>query len=1192
MFFIYVDGFAVGKRCLSISKSFVNGVSMTVNTKKINKNKVERLINYCLKTPLLFDGAMGTQIQAQCPDQALFCGYEGFGEQLNLTAPHLIENIHLNYLRSGACGIETNTFSANGIVMGEYGIGEDSKVYEIARRGAEIGAGAARSFAVKNPGEYFVGGSIGPSTKLPGLGHIGFKEMAAAYRPQVEGLMDGGADILLVETCQDILQVKCLLYVIGEVFAVKGEALPVMVSLTLQQNGAMLVGTDIAAIAAILNDYEIVTSIGFNCALGPFELEKHVETLCRATNKLVSAMPNAGLPENVHGKTVYRLTPDEYAGFISRFVSKYGVNIAGGCCGTTPAHIEKAAAVLAGVKPAARLNEIEPSVSSVYNAWSKKQEPRPFIIGERANANGSKAFRELLLKQDYDAMLAVAKNQQNGGAHALDLCVAYVGRDEIKDMNEVSKRFASAVNLPLVIDSTSPEVIETALMNHGGKCIINSINLEDGGGKLRIVSAMAKKFNASLIALTIDEEGMAKTVEKKLAVAKRIYDICVNEFLVAPHDLIFDPLTFTIGSGDDTLRDSAMETIEAIKMIKGALPGVNTSLGISNVSFGLKPKIREIINSVFLKHCIEAGLDMAIINPAGFLAYHRIEKDDLGMVENLIFNRRNGENDPLLDMLKYFDKKMSEGAYGPDAPDAAQNLKLSPAEKLSKMVIDGDRKGLEEAVEKLSAEMKPLEIINGPLIDAMKKVGELFGAGIMQLPFVLQSAEVMKRAVGILEAKMEKASYEKAGKMVLATVAGDVHDIGKNLVDIILTNNGFEVYNIGIKIPVEEMIVACEKNGANVMGMSGLLVRSTEVMRENLLELERRGKRYDVVLGGAALTRRFVEEDLAKLYGGRVFYAEDAFSGLMILKNICSGGPAAGGGSVKRSSAKPVNAIAGIKINAAACEPRVSSPADIPAVPFLGRRVIKNIDPAEVYPFINKTTLFRGQWQYRRGNMQKNEYDRLIAETVEPLFTRLTQKCRAEGLFELGAVYGYYKCVSAGETVRIFDPEDENKILAEFGFPRQKVKNGLSIADFISPESSGVKDVMGLLAVTAGKKAGAEIKKLYSGDNYKDYLHLHGLSVEMAEALTEYMHLLIRKEMGIIDENALDNQAIVRQKYRGSRYSFGYPACPDLAMQKELFNILDPGEIDVELTESFEMTPEQSTTAIIIHHPDAKYFAV
>lgn len=1164
---------------------------MTDKIKKIKMDKVERLINYCFKTALLFDGAMGTQIQARCPDPALFCGYEGFGEQLNVTAPHIIESIHLNYLKSGARAIETNTFSANGVVMAEYGIGEAAKVYDISRRGAEIGTGAVKSFAAKNPGEYFVGGSIGPSTKLPGLGHISFREMAAAYRPQIEGLMDGGADILLVETCQDILQVKCLLYTIGEVFEAKGEALPVMVSLTLQQNGAMLVGTDISAIAAILNDYGIVTSIGFNCALGPFELEKHIETLARSTNKLVSAMPNAGLPENINGKTAYRLTPDEFAGYISRFVSAHGVNIAGGCCGTTPAHIEKAAAALSGLKPAARENFIEPSVASVYGAWTKKQEPRPFVIGERTNANGSKAFREMLLKNDYDAMLAVARGQQNGGAHALDLCVAYVGRDEIKDMDEVSRRFASTVNLPLVIDSTNPDAVETALMNHGGKCVINSINLEDGGAKLRKVSAMAKKHNAALIALTIDEEGMARTASKKLAVAKRIHEICTGEFEIAPHDLIFDPLTFTIGSGDDTLRDSAMETIEAIKLIKKELPGVYTSLGISNVSFGLKPKIREMVNSVFLKHCIEAGLDMAIINPAGFLAYHRIASADLAMIENLIFNRSSDGSDPLLGMLKYFDEKMSEGAYAAGRPEVEDAAKLTPAERLSKMVVDGDRNGLEEAVERLAGQMAPLEIINGPLIEAMKKVGELFGSGVMQLPFVLQSAEVMKRAVGILESKMEKSSYEKAGKLVLATVSGDVHDIGKNLVDIILTNNGFEVYNLGIKVPVEEMIAACEKNGASVIGMSGLLVRSTEVMRENLIELERRGKKYDVILGGAALNRKFVEEDLSKIYGGRVFYAEDAFSGLTIMKKIYSGEAAAGSGNNGASNAKPVNAIASMKAPSAGSG-TAPGPADIPAVPFFGRRVVRNIDPALVYPFVNRTTLFRGQWQYKRGNMPKEEYDRLISETVVPLFTKLTEKCRAEGIFELNAVYGYYGCNGAGEKVKIYDPENGANVIAEFEFPRQKSPGGLSIADYIAPESSGVRDVIGLLAVTVGKRVGEEIKKLYSGADYKDYLHLHGLSVEMAEALTEYMHLVIRKEMGIIEEGSLDEQAMVRQRYRGSRYSFGYPACPDLSMQKTLFEILKPGEIGMELTETFEMTPEQSTTAIIIHHPGAKYFAV
>ena len=1164
---------------------------MNCKLRIINKDKVERLLDYCRHRPLLFDGAMGTQIQAQNPEQSLFCGYEGFGEQLNHTAPHIIENIHLSYLESGAGAIETNTFSANGVVMQEYGIGGAKNVYEMSRLGAEIGAAAVKKFSAKSTGDYFVGGSIGPSTKLPGLGHISFKDMAASYRPQVEGLIDGGADILIIETCQDILQVKCLLYVIGEVFEQKGAALPVMASLTLQQNGAMLAGTDIFAIAAILNDYGIVTSIGFNCALGPFELEKHIETLTRLTDKLVSAMPNAGLPENVNGKTAYRLTPDEFAGYILRFVSKYGVNIAGGCCGTAPAHIQKAAAALKNIKPAIRANIIQSCVASVYSAWSKKQQPPPFIIGERTNANGSKVFGELLLKGDYEAMLAVAKNQQNGGAHAIDLCVAYVGRDEIKDMDELSKRFASTINLPLVIDSTNPEVIETALMNHGGKCIINSVNLEDGGEKLKKVCAIAKKYNASLIALAIDEGGMAKTAAKKLEVAKRIYDICTGEFEIAAHDIIFDPLTFTLGSGDEALRDSAIETIAAIKLIKESLPGVYTSLGISNVSFGLKAKIRKIINSVFLKHCIEAGLDMAIINPAGFLAYHKIEKDDLAMAEDLIFNRVSGGKDPLLDFLNYFDKKISESDCSGAAQKSDELINLSPAEKLSAMVIDGVHSGLERAVEKLCETMGPLEIINGPLIEAMKKVGELFGSGVMQLPFVLQSAEVMKRAVGFLEARMETVDYEKAGKIALATVSGDVHDIGKNLVDIILTNNGFEVYNLGIKISIEEMIAACENNGVNVIGMSGLLVRSTEIMRENLIELQRRGKKYDVILGGAALTEKFVEEDLTKLYGGRVFYAKDAFCGLTTMKKIYSADTAVAAAEGKKSTVKSVN-VTSIQAVSDVSGLEIKVCADIPVPPFLGRRVIKNVDPALVYPFINKIALYRGQWQYKRGNTAKEEYDNLISTVVEPLYANLTEKCRAEGLFGLSAVYGYYRCNSAGETVKIYAPDNEECVIAEFKFPRQSIKNGFSIADFIAPQNSGVKDVIALLAVSAGKKIGEEIKKLYSGDNYKQYLHLHGLSVEMAEAFTEYMHFVIRKEMGITKAEAPVKQVMAGQKYRGSRYSFGYAACPDLSMQKILFDILDPSEIGVELSENYEMVPEQSTTAIIIHHPDAKYFAV
>ncbi len=1178
-----------------------------MNKFKINKTKTDNFIKQCLTNPLLFDGAMGTQIQAQNPELSLFRGLEGFGEILNSTAPEIIENIHLNYLKNGARGIETNTFSANGIVMEEYGIARAEKIYEISKLGAEIAASAIKKFSQSHPGEYFVGGSIGPSSKLPTLGHIGFRAMAEAYKPQVEGLIDGGADILIIETCQDILQVKCLLTVISEIFAHKKEALPVIVSLTLQSNGAMLTGTDITAIAAILNDHDAVTAIGFNCALGPFELEKHIETLCRLTNKPVSAMPNAGLPENINGKTVYRLTPDEYAGYISRFVSKYGVNIAGGCCGTTPAHIHAASEALKSLKPAARFNQIEPSISSYYSAWSKKQEPRPFIIGERTNSNGSKAFRDLLIENDYDAMLSVARNQQNGGAHAIDLCVAYAGRDEINDIHEISKRFVTGVNLPLVIDSTNPKAIEAALMNHAGKCIINSINLEDGGSRLHEITSLAKKYNAALIALSIDERGMARTASEKLEIARRIYNICTNKYGIAPHDLIFDPLTFTIGSGDETLRDSAIETINAVKSIKNSLPGVYTSLGISNISFGLKSETRKIINSVFLKYCIDAGLDMAIINPAGFLPYYKIEKEDLSVTEALIFNRRENQKDPLLELIKHFDKK--SGCSKKLSTQTAASDISNPPEFLTKLVIDGERNGLEDALERLSNELEPAAIINGPLIGAMKKVGELFGAGVMQLPFVLQSAEIMKRAVNLLETKIKKANYEKAGKIVLATVSGDVHDIGKNLVDIIFTNNGYEVYNIGIKISIEEMISACDKCGANIIGMSGLLVRSTEIMRSNLLELNRRGLKYDVILGGAALTRQFTEE-LSKIYSGRVFYAEDAFTGLEIMqkinketvtrpqesaekKYIDKTGINEKSNDIKTKishlNSKPQNKISFQNHSQDAVNSTSSLNYDVPIPPFTGRRIIKNIDPALIYPLINKTILYRAQWQYKKGKLTDSEYNELINEIVEPLFLKICDKCVSENLFELSAVYGYYRCASANNAVKIFSTDNENEIIGTLQFPHPEKANERGITNFIIPENSGVKDIIGLFAVTAGKKIGLEIKKLYETGNYKDYLHLHGFSVTAAEALAEYIHILMCRELKIFKNNTTRSSAAFERERRGARYSFGYPACPDLNMQKILFKILDPGKIGIELTESLQMVPEQSVTAIVIHNPEAGY---
>jgi len=1155
--------------------------------KKLDRVKVDKFVDFCKNNTLLFDGAMGTQIQQRNPEQSLFGGHDGFNEYLNITAPKIIEDIHYDYLKAGANAFETNTFGANIIVMAEYGIGTAEKVYEISKKGAEIGRNAIKRFSAEKPGTYFVAGSIGPSTKLPSLGHISFKEMSAAYMPQIEGMMDGGADILIIETCQDILQVKCLIYTITEAFLKKGYMLPVMVSITLQQNGSMLVGTDLSAIVAALEDYEIVTSIGFNCALGPFEMEKHIEDLCRITKKMVSAMPNAGLPENIDGKLAYRLTPADFAGFISRFVSKYGVNIAGGCCGTTPAHIEMAGKELAKTKKAMRTAECAPQVSSLYTAWTLKQEPKPFIIGERTNANGSKAFRDLLLKDDFDGMLSIAKNQQNGGAHAIDLCVAYVGRDEKRDMHEVSKRFATAVNLPLVIDSTDPEVIEIALSNHGGKCIINSINLEDGGKKLAQVVTMAKKYNAALIALTIDENGMAKTCAEKLRIAARIHDICVKEYGIPAHDLIFDALTFTIGSGDETLREAGMETINAIRAIKEKFPEVMTSLGISNVSFGLKASVRSALNTIFLKHCIGAGLDMAIINPSGFLPFHKISKEDLAAIENLIFNKWDEGSDPLLSLLKYFDAKTAT----PESEAAAaveKARKMNDDELLASRVIDGDKKGLEEIIDRILKLKKPLEIINGPLIAAMKKVGELFGAGIMQLPFVLQSAEVMKAAVLALEKHMEKTEYSKLGKMVLATVSGDVHDIGKNLVDIILTNNGFEVFNIGIKVPVEEMIKACAEKKCNIIGMSGLLVRSTQIMRDNLLELERRGLKYDVILGGAALTRKYVEQDLARLYSGRVFYAEDAFEGLTIMKKIAEGSDMSAG-EKNISSAKPVNAMPAVQVET---PQKIELFTEVPKVPFFGRKMIRGVDPAEIYPLLNKTTLFRGQWQYKRARMKKEDFDKMIADVVEPVFEDIKKKCREEKTFSLDCVYGYYPCASENDSIILFDPENNKKVIGRFDLTRQKFAGGLCISDFILPKTHGKMDVIGMVVVTVGHKVGEMIKKLFTENHYKNYLHLHGLSVEMAESFTEYMHLVMRKEMGILEEKPVDIQGMITQKYRGSRYSFGYPACPDMNSQKVMFDILKPEDIGVTLTEELEMVPEQSTSAIVIHHPQAKYFAV
>ena len=1117
---------------------------------------------------LIFDGACGTNLQSLSLPPSAWGNHEGCNEYLNLSAPEAIAELHASFLSAGAMVLETNTFGANSVVLAEFGL--EDQVEAINRAAVEN----ARAAIAGHGGIGYVAGSIGPTTKLPSLGHISFGEMSRAYTAQIRALVEAGVDLLVFETCQDLLQVKIGLASCFEELARLGREIPVMVSLTVETSGTMLVGSDVAAAAAAIEPFPVF-SLGLNCATGPEGMKSHIRYLGRHWPGRISCIPNAGIPLVVGGQTVYPLAPEQFAAELGAFVAEEGVSIVGGCCGSTPDHIRRLKEAVDSVRPAPRAPRWNPSLSSLYQAVEIRQEIPPLLIGERANANGSRLFRERLLADDYDGALAVALQQQEDGAHALDLCTAYAGRDEKADLSALTRLFAHSVRVPTVIDSTSPDCIEEALRIHPGRCLVNSINLEDGGKNLDRICRLAKRYGAAVVALTINEAGMAMTAGEKLATAKTIYDLAVRAHGLRPSDLLFDMLTFTIGSGDPALGNAAAETIEAIRRAREELPGAFTLLGVSNVSFGLSPPSRRVLNSVFLHEAVEAGLDAAIIDAAKVLPLAKIPEEDRRICLDLIYNRQaEGATPPLEAFIGHFADTATEGQESP----AAENGAAAPPETaLTGKIVAGDREGLEDLLSILLSRRPAGTLINQILVPAMRHVGELFGRGEMLLPFVLKSAEVMKRCVDHLQPFLTGADRDTGRKVLLATVAGDVHDIGKNLVDIILSNNGYRVVNLGIKVPAETIIREAREHRVDAIGLSGLLVKSAIIMKESMPQYREAGLSIPILLGGAALTEKFVAEECVTGYGGKVVYCADAFAGLSAMQELEAG-----------TLQSTTHREAGRKVTAPGRrEASISRGKPAPVPPFHGPRHVTEIGTELLFPYVNEQALFRGRWGYRRAKMDAEEYRRLVEGTVKPMYEELKRRCVEEKLSRPMVAYGYFRCHSEGDTLVVqHDGRD-----FPFPFPRQKNPPHLCIADYFRTAAEG-GDVVGFFVATIGERFGQATRELFEANRYHDYLMLHALSVELTDALAEYWHEVMRQELGIAEQKPSGPEGYVVQEYQGSRYGFGYPSCPDLAAHRPVFELLRPESIGVTLTESMEMVPEQTTSAIVAHHPQAKYFAV
>ena len=1157
---------------------------------------------------VIYDGAMGTNIQKRNPTLDDYWGKENCSEVLVLSRPDIIRDIHSDFLRVGCDVVETNTFGGSRIVLGEFELGD--RVHEINVKAAQLAREVAQQFSTKDKPR-FVAGSLGPTTKLPSLGHIGFDAMVAAYEEQAAALLEGGVDILLVETAQDLLQAKIGVIGVLEALRKSGKRLPVTVQVTLQESGTMLLGTEIGAALTALEPFD-VDAIGLNCATGPKEMNDAVRYLALNSTKQVSVLPNAGLPQNEGGHAVYKLSPKELAEYHKHFVQDYGVRIVGGCCGTAPEHLKAVVDALSGVEPAKRDVKRVGAASSAYTSVPLDLEPKPLIVAEEMNTTTRvDHFRKLVQGKKYDEILALAKKLVNDGSHMLDLCCAIVGEDEKGYITSILEKIATRVPAPILVDSTEADVVEEALKRIPGRAIINSINLEDGEKRTSKVLPMAKRYGAAVIALTIDEEGMALTADKKVAIAHRIHDLAVNKYGLDSTDLIFDALTLPISTGQEEYRTAGIETLKAVERIKKELPQVKTILGVSNISFGLDAYPRRVLNSVFMHEAVDHGLDMAIVNYTKIYPLYKIPHEEVELARKLIF-RDESAGDPLQVYMAHF-----AGMKGkPAASTTAHVDTLSVEDKLKFAIINGeksvgqgeDKKSLEVLLEDALASYSPLELINTVLLDGMKTVGDLFGARKMQLPSVLDSAGVMKQAVAYLEPKMEKKTGSQKGTIVLATVKGDVHDIGKNLVDIILSNNGFKVINLGIKQPGDSIIRAAQENKAHAIGLSGLLVKSTLEMKYVIQDLERQKLEFPVICGGAALTRKYVEDDLRREYSNGVFYADDAFAGLHIMEDLATEDGARANRITEGRTVKEYAKAAAVDEETgpvfAERSPVVVDAPNVPTPPFWGVRVKKDHNLRELFQYINETALFKNQWQLKTAS--QSDYLRLVEEKFRPVLRKLEDEVFESGLFAPAVVYGYFPAQSDGNDVIVYEPPksqsphpcgvrwDENlSELLRFTFPRQKEGRRLAIADFFMPKSSGKMDVLGLSLVTIGPAASQETQRLFEGGEYTKYLYLHGLSVETAEALAEFHHKKMREELGIAGQDSPEIRDLFHQKYRGSRYSFGYPACPNLEDQTKLFALLKPEEnVGVRLTSGFLLEPEQSTSAIVVHHPGAKYFVV
>ncbi|MEU3688031.1 methionine synthase [Streptomyces narbonensis] len=1129
------------------------------------------------------DGAMGTMLQAADPTMEDFRQLEGCNEILNLTRPDIVASVHDAYFSVGVDCVETNTFGANLAALAEYGI--ENQVYELSEAGARIARTTADAHTATDGRPRWVLGSMGPGTKLPTLGHVTYEPLRDAFQQNAEGLIRGGADALLIETSQDLLQTKAAVIGARRALDWVGVDLPVIVQVTVETTGTMLLGSEIGAALTALEPLGI-DMIGLNCATGPAEMAEHLRHLSRHARIPISVMPNAGLPVLTSEGAHYPLSPAELADAQEAFVRDYGPSLVGGCCGTTPEHLREIVERVRGAAVLDRRPAPEPGASSLYSHVPFRQDTAYLAIGERTNANGSKKFREAMLEGRWDDCVEMARDQIREGAHMLDLCVDYVGRDGTADMAELAGRFATASTLPIVLDSTEIGVLRAGLEKLGGRAVVNSVNYEDGDGpesRFAQVTALAKEHGAALMALTIDEEGQARTVGAKVAIAERLIDDLTGNWGIRESDILIDTLTFTICTGQEESRGDGVATIEAIRELKRRHPDVQTTLGLSNISFGLNPAARIVLNSVFLDECVKAGLDSAIVHASKILPIARLEREQVEVALDLIHDRRRDGYDPLQRFLEMFEGATAKSLK---AGKAEELLALPLDERLKRRIVDGEKNGLEADLDSALALRPALEIVNEILLDGMKTVGELFGSGQMQLPFVLQSAEVMKTAVAHLEPHMEKSDADGKGTIVLATVRGDVHDIGKNLVDIILSNNGYNVVNIGIKQPVSAILEAAEEHRADVIGMSGLLVKSTVIMKENLEELNGRGlaARFPVILGGAALTRAYVEQDLHELYEGEVRYARDAFEGLRLmdaLMGVKRGLPGAVLPELKqRRVPKRTAPLTEVREPEQAGRSDVAADNPVPEPPFLGTRVVKGIPLAEYAPWLDETALFKGQWGLKDAGTIETE--------GRPRLRALLDRIEREGLVEAAVVHGWFPCVSKGDDLIVLDEDGGER--TRFSFPRQQRGRRLCLADFHRAEDSGEVDAVALQVVTVGSRIGEETARLFAADRYRDYLELHGLSVQLAEALAEYWHARVRADWGIAGTDPASLDGMLRTEYQGCRYSLGYPACPDLEDRAKIAALLRPERIGVELSEEYQLHPEQSTDAIVVHHPEASYF--